>query len=72
MAGGGVKGGHVHGATDEIRHKAIQDRLSVHDYHATMLPLLGLDSQKLTYPENGLDLRLTDQYPARVIEEILA
>ena len=72
MAGGGVKGGHVHGATDEIGHKAIQDRVSVHDYHATMLHLLGLDSQKLTYPENGLDLRLTDQYPARVIEEILA
>jgi hypothetical protein len=72
MAGGGVKGGYVHGATDEIGHKAIQDRVSVHDYHATMLHLLGLDSQKLTYPENGLDLRLTDQYPARVIEEILA
>ncbi len=72
MAGGGVKGGYVHGATDEIGHKAVENRVSVHDYHATMLHLLGLDFQKLTYPESGLDLRLTDQYPARVVEEILA
>ena len=72
MAGGGVKGGYVHGATDEIGHKAVENRVSVHDYHATMLHLLGLDSQKLIFPKSGLDLRLTDQYPARVVEEILA
>ena len=50
MAGGGVKGGYVHGATDEIGHKAVENRVSVHDYHATMLHLLGLDFHKLTYP----------------------
>ena len=71
MAGGGVKGGYVHGETDEIGHKAVEDRVSVHDFHAAMLHLLGLDFQKPTYPESGLDLRLTDQYPARVVEEIL-
>ena len=44
MAGGGVKGGHVHGATDDIGYKAVEKRVSVHDFHATMLHLLGLHS----------------------------
>ncbi len=72
MAGGGVKGGYVHGATDEIGHKAVEDRVSVHDFHATMLHLLGLDARQLVYQRHGLDERLTDQYPARVVSEILA
>ena len=72
MAGGGVKGGHVHGATDDIGHKAVEDRVSVHDFHATMLNQVGLDFQKLTYDVDGLDERLTGQYPARVVSEILA
>jgi len=72
MAGGGVKAGHVHGATDDIGHKAVEDRVSVHDFHATMLHQLGLDPHALTYNLHGLDERLIGQYPARVVEEILA
>lgn len=72
MAGGGVKGGLVHGATDEIGHKAVEKRTSVHDFHATMLRLLGLNFQDLVYERNGLKERLTDQIAARVITEILA
>ena len=72
MAGGGVKGGYVHGATDEIGHKAVEDRVSVHDFHATMLHLLGLDPDKLVFNVHGLEERLIGQYPARVVNEILA
>ena len=72
MAGGGVKGGYVHGTTDEIGHKAVENRVSVHDFHATMLHQLGLDPQALTYNLHGLEERLIGQYPARVVEEILA
>jgi len=72
MAGGGVKAGYVHGATDEIGHKAVDQRVSVHDFHATLLHLLGMNSRDLVYQRHGLDERLTDQYPARVVEEILA
>ncbi len=72
MAGGGVKRGHVHGATDEIGHKAVEGRVSVQDFHATLLHLLGLDFQKLTFERHGLEERLTDQYPARVVQDILA
>ncbi len=71
MAGGGVKGGTIHGATDEIGHKAVEDRVSVHDFHATMLHLLGLRFRDLTYVRHSLPERLTDQYPARVVSEIL-
>jgi hypothetical protein len=72
MAGGGVKGGYVHGATDEIGYKAVEGRVSVHDFHATMLHLLGLNFRDLVYPRNGLNERLTDQYPARVVNEVIA
>ena len=72
MAGGGVKAGHVHGSTDEIGHKAADQRVSVHDFHATLLHLLGMNFRDLVYNRHGLDERLTDQYPARVVEEILA
>ena len=72
MAGGGVKAGHVHGATDEIGHKAVEGRISVQDFHATLLHLLGLDFRKLTFERHGLEERLTDQYPARVVTDILA
>lgn len=60
MAGGGVKGGHVHGATDEFGFAAIEDRVHVHDLHATMLHLMGLDHERLTYQYAGRDFRLTD------------
>ena len=60
MAGGGVKGGVHYGETDEIGHKAVVDRVSVNDLHATILHLLGLDHTSLTYRFNGRDFRLTD------------
>jgi hypothetical protein len=71
LAGAGVKGGTLYGATDEIGHKAEVDRVSVHDLHATVLHLLGLDHTRLTYRYNGRDFRLTD-VSGTVVKEILA
>ncbi|MDB4310774.1 DUF1501 domain-containing protein, partial [Akkermansiaceae bacterium] len=71
MAGGGVKGGHVHGETDEFGFAAVRDKVHVHDLHATMLHLLGFDHEELTYRYSGRDFRLTDVH-GKVIEEILA
>lgn len=71
MAGGGVKGGHVHGATDEFGFKAVENRVHVHDLHATMLHLLGFDHEKFTYRYAGRDFRLTDVH-GRVIHDIIA
>jgi hypothetical protein len=71
LAGGGVKGGHVHGATDEFGFRAEEDKVHVHDLHATILHLLGFDHQKLTYRYAGRDFRLTDVY-GRVVREVLA
>jgi arylsulfatase A-like enzyme len=71
FAGGGVKGGVHHGETDEIGHKAAVDRVSVHDLHATILHLLGLDHTRLTYKYNGRNFRLTD-VSGEVIQKILA
>jgi hypothetical protein len=72
MAGGGVKAGHIHGATDEFGYAAVENRVSVPDLHATILHLLGLQHEELTFPRNGLDERLTGVYEPRVVEEILA
>ena len=71
MAGGGIKGGTVHGATDEFGFKAEENTVSVHDLHATMLHLLGLDHKRLTYRYAGRDFRLTD-VSGKVVREILA
>ncbi len=71
MAGGGVKGGCRHGATDELGHKAVENRVGVHDLHATILHLMGLDHEKLTYRFNGRDYRLTD-VAGKVVRAILA
>jgi len=71
MAGGGIKGGVSYGETDEIGHKAAVNRLQVHDLHATILHLLGLDHEKLTYFYNGRDFRLTD-VAGQVIHDIVA
>ena len=71
LAGGGVKGGHVHGATDDFGFKAVQDVVSIHDFHATLLHLLGFDHERLTYRFSGRDYRLTDVH-GRVVREILA
>jgi uncharacterized protein (DUF1501 family) len=71
MAGGGVKAGVAYGATDEFGFKATEGRVSVHDLHATVLHLLGLDHEKLTYRYSGRDFRLTDVH-GRVVDEIIA
>ncbi|MGV3720104.1 MAG: DUF1501 domain-containing protein [Actinomycetota bacterium] len=71
MAGGGIRGGLVHGATDEYGWHAVQDKVHVHDLHATILHLMGFDHEKLTYRHAGRDYRLTDVY-GRVVKEILA
>jgi uncharacterized protein (DUF1501 family) len=71
MAGGGVKGGLVHGQTDEFGAKGVADRVSIHDLHATLLHLLGFDHEQLTYRYNGRDFRLTDVY-GKVVRQILA
>ena len=60
MAGGGAKGGTIHGATDELGAAAVQDPVHIHDLHATILRLLGFDHTQLTYRYNGRDFRLTD------------
>jgi hypothetical protein len=71
MAGGGVRGGMVHGATDEFGWHALHDKVHVHDLHATILHLMGLNHEKLTFRHGGRDYRLTDVY-GRVIKEIIA
>jgi len=71
LAGGGVKGGYVHGATDEFGFKAVENKVHVHDLHATILHLLGFDHEKFTYRYAGRDFRLTD-VSGRVVREILA
>jgi len=70
LAGGGVKGGFVHGATDEFGMRAAENKVHVHDLHATILHLLGIDHTRLTYRYSGRDFRLTD-VSGRVIEDIL-
>jgi Protein of unknown function (DUF1501) len=71
MAGGGVKGGMVYGATDEFGFQAVEKPVSIHDLHATVLHQLGIDHEKLTYRYAGRDFRLTDVY-GEVVREILA
>ena len=71
MAGGGVKGGHVHGATDEFGFAAVEDRVHVHDLHATILHLLGFNHETFTYRYAGRDFRLTDVH-GKVVRGILA
>ncbi len=71
FAGGGVKAGTHHGATDEIGHRAVENRVSINDLHATILHLLGLNHQKLTFRLNGRDFRLTD-VAGNVVREIIA
>jgi hypothetical protein len=72
LAGGGIKGGQVYGATDEFGYRATVDRCSVADLHATMLHLLGLDYKRLTFQHHGRDERLTDVYDPKVLTSLLA
>jgi uncharacterized protein (DUF1501 family) len=71
MAGGGIRGGTVYGATDDFGFKAVEKPVSVHDLHATMLHLLGFDHEKLTYRYAGRDFRLTDVH-GQVLHDIVA
>jgi hypothetical protein len=71
LAGGGVKGGYVHGATDEFGFAAVEKPVHVHDLHATLLHLLGFDHERLTYRYAGRDFRLTDVH-GQVVREVLA
>jgi hypothetical protein len=71
LAGGGVKGGQVYGATDEFGFQAVENRVHVHDLHATVLKLLGFDHTKLTYRYAGRDFRLTDVH-GEVVEALIA
>ncbi|AGA30241.1 hypothetical protein Sinac_6139 [Singulisphaera acidiphila DSM 18658] len=71
MAGGGIRGGTIHGATDDFGFKAVKDPVSVHDFHATILHLLGFDHERLTYRYAGRDFRLTDVH-GQVVRSILA
>lgn len=71
LAGGGVKGDHRHGATDDYGYYAVEDKVHIHDLHATILHLLGLDHERLTYRHAGPDFRLTD-VAGRVVRGVLA
>ncbi|HZU39184.1 MAG TPA: DUF1501 domain-containing protein [Gemmataceae bacterium] len=72
LAGGGIKGGVSYGATDDLGYAAVDRPVSVHDFHATMLYLFGIDHTRFTFKFQGLDAKLTGVEPARVVHEILA
>ena len=71
MFGGGVKGGVTYGATDDYGYYATENKVHIHDLHATLLHLLGMDHEKLTYRYAGRDFRLTDVH-GRVVHDILS
>jgi len=71
MAGGGIRGGQTYGATDELGYEAVENPVHIHDWHATILHLLGLDHEKLTYRYAGRDFRLTD-VKGNVVHDLLA
>ena len=72
MAGGGIKRGVVFGKTDELGYAAVENAVTVHDIHATMLHLLGIDPTRFSVKFQGLDARLTGVEPCRPLKEILA
>jgi uncharacterized protein (DUF1501 family) len=71
LAGGGMKGGYCHGATDEFGYRAVENVVTMHDLHATILHLLGIDHERLTFRWGGRDFRLTDVH-GNVVRECLA
>ncbi|MEO1528190.1 MAG: DUF1501 domain-containing protein [Planctomycetota bacterium] len=71
LAGGGIRGGTRYGATDEFGYNAVEDKVHVRDFHATMLHLLGIDHHRLTYKFQGLDFRLTGVEEAHVVKNLL-
>ncbi len=72
MAGGGIRGGVVHGETDEFSYNIVRDPVHIRDWHATVMSLFGIDHQRFTYPYQGLDQRLTGVEPAEVVRGLLA
>ncbi|NIP92344.1 MAG: DUF1501 domain-containing protein, partial [Akkermansiaceae bacterium] len=70
MAGGGARGGTIYGATDEYGYRVVENKLTVHDLHATMLHLLGIDHKRLTFRFSGRDMRLTDVH-GKIVPEIV-
>jgi hypothetical protein len=72
MAGGGIKPGITYGSTDDLGYKAVENRVSVTDWHATILHLLGLNYEELYFEQNGLKEKLTSVFEARIVKEILA
>jgi hypothetical protein len=71
MAGAGLKRGHAHGNTDDFGYEAVESPVHIHDWHATLLHLLGLDHERLTFNYGGRDFRLTDVY-GNVVKSIIA
>jgi arylsulfatase A-like enzyme len=71
MAGGGVKSGYVHGETDDFSYNVVKDPVHVHDFQATVMHLLGVDHERLTFRYQGRDFRLTDVH-GKVVRELLA
>jgi hypothetical protein len=71
LAGGGIRGGQVYGATDEFGWHAVEGKVHVHDLHATILHLMGIDHERLTYRYSGRDYRLTDVH-GQVVHEIIS
>jgi arylsulfatase A-like enzyme len=71
LAGGGTRGGYMHGATDELGFKAVDKTVHVHDLHATLLYLLGFDHEKLTFRFSGRDFRLTDVH-GEIVSDLIA
>lgn len=72
MAGGGIRGGQAYGATADFSYRAVENRTQTASLHATILRLLGLNHEELTYHHDGRDERLTDVYPAKVIDQLIA
>ena len=72
MAGGGVKGGTIYGETDDFCYNIVKDPVHIHDFHATVLHLLGFDHERFTFSYQGLDQKLTGVEQAQVIKELLA
>ena len=71
MAGAGIRGGTIYGATDEFGYKAVENKAEIHDLHATMLHLTGINHEQLTYRFSGRDMRLTDVHGV-VLKDVLS
>jgi hypothetical protein len=71
MAGGGARGGQIYGETDEFSYNIVRDGVHIHDFHATVMHLLGIDHERFTYRYQGLDQRLTGVEPSKVIKELI-